>query len=97
MAVKNFMVYIKTNFGVDAQKLVKYYNNRLQFAFKQQSPDKSTVEKHHKYTNISMIRVHTYTVKICDFFSTKVKIRSKTYFFILIITSENRNSEFLFS
>jgi hypothetical protein len=27
MAVKNFMVYIKTNFGVDAHKLVKYYNN----------------------------------------------------------------------
>jgi hypothetical protein len=33
MAVKNFMVYIKTNFGVDAQKLV-----RMKFAFKQQSP-----------------------------------------------------------
>jgi hypothetical protein len=27
MAVKNFMVYIKTNFGVDAQKLVKYYDD----------------------------------------------------------------------
>jgi hypothetical protein len=41
MAVKNFMVYIKTNFGADAQK----QKTRLQFASKQPSLIKVTVDK----------------------------------------------------